>query len=191
MTPVRLFESWLADEVQQSTLELPFACCLSTIGTDGYPNSRFVSLKEVFDDSFVVTGPTDARKGIEVAACSRVALAFWWTATMRQVRIQGDASIMPAAKTDEYFEQRNRESKIVSTVFEQGKKIDGPVALRELFAAKTAELADLKLTRPENWGGLQIKPIRIELMEFKKSRLHERSLYELVDDRWEHSTLQP
>jgi pyridoxamine 5'-phosphate oxidase len=51
-----IFQSWLQEELNLTQVRIPTACCLSTIGLENYPNARFVSLKEVSDDSFVITG---------------------------------------------------------------------------------------------------------------------------------------
>ena len=36
--------------------------CLSTEGLNGFPNARFVSLKEIRNEEFVVTGTLTSRK---------------------------------------------------------------------------------------------------------------------------------
>lgn len=90
-----------------------------------------------------------------------------------------------------YFEQRNRDSKIVSTVFEQGKKVQSIAHLQKHFEKQKEELEGKEIKCPENWGGIYIKPIRIEFMEFKKSRLHERKLFEQVNNEWKMIILQP
>lgn len=191
MNPLLLFEKWFSEEKELSNLKLPAACCLSTIGLDGYPNSRFVSLKETKNESFVITGPLDSRKGREIENSPKAALSFWWTTTERQIRIQGDVSKIPKSNAKIYFEQRNRDSKIVSTVFEQGKSIQSVTHLQKHFEEKKEELESKEIKCPENWGGIYIKPLRIEFMEFKKSRLHERKLYEKVNNEWSMIILQP
>jgi pyridoxamine 5'-phosphate oxidase len=191
MNPILLFEKWFNEEKKVSDLKLPAACCLSTIGLDGYPNSRFVSLKEVSNESFVITGPLSSRKGREIENNPKAALSFWWISTERQIRIQGDVSKISKPNAKIYFEQRNRDSKIVSTVFEQGRKIQSIANLQKLFKEQKEVLEHKEINCPENWGGINIKPIRIEFMEFKKSRLHERTLYELANNNWEITILQP
>ena len=191
MNPLQMFEKWFSEEEKLNNLKLPAACCLSTIGLDGYPNSRFVSLKEIANESFVITGPLNSRKGSEIENSPKAALSFWWTFTERQIRIQGDVSKISKPNAKIYFEQRNRESKIVSTVFEQGKRIQSIASMQKHFEEQKKELESKEIKRPENWGGIYIKPIRIEFMEFKKSRLHERKLYELVNNEWKMVILQP
>jgi pyridoxamine 5'-phosphate oxidase len=191
MNPLLLFEKWFNEEKKVSDLKLPAACCLSTIGLDGYPNSRFVSLKEVSNESFIITGPLNSKKGVEVENSPKASLSFWWTSTERQIRIQGDVSKISRSNAKLYFEQRNRDSQIVSTVFEQGKQIQSIALLQKEFEEQKEELENKEIHCPENWGGIYIKPVRIEFMEFKKSRLHVRTLYELVNNEWEMTILQP
>ena len=191
MNPLLLFEKWFSEEKKLNNLKLPSACCLSTTGLDGYPNSRFVSLKEIANDSFVITGPLNSRKGNEIENSPKAALSFWWTSTERQIRIQGDVSKISNPNAKIYFEQRNRDSKIVSSVFEQGQKVQSIAHLQKHFEKQKEELENKEIKRPENWGGIYIKPIRIEFMEFKNSRLHERKLYEQVNNEWKMTILQP
>ena len=99
MDPFLTFEEWYQEELNQTQVNIPSACCLSTNGLDGYPNARFVSLKEITNGAFVVTGPLNSRKGLEISQSSKVSLTFWWTLTERQVRIQGDAETIDAAKS--------------------------------------------------------------------------------------------
>lgn len=191
MNPISLFEMWFAEEKKQTNLRLPAACCLSTIGLDKYPNARFVSLKEISNDSFVITGSLNSRKGIEIENCPKAALSFWWTSTERQVRIQGDVSKIPDSEVEIYFNQRNRNSKIVSTTFTQGNEIQSTEYLQKNFEKQKKELEGKEIKPPLHWGGIHIKPIRIEFMQFKKSRLHERKLYLQVNNEWEVVYLQP
>jgi pyridoxamine 5'-phosphate oxidase len=191
MNPLELFKKWFSEEKENNNLELPAACCLSTIGLDGYPNARFVSLKEVAKESFVITGSLNSRKGLEVENCPKASLSFWWTATERQVRIQGDVSKIPNTIASTYFEQRNKASKIVSNTFRQGEEIESLIHLKTNFQEQKEKLENNFIQRPKNWGGIYIKPIRIEFMEFKESRLHERRLFKVNNNTWESTILQP
>lgn len=123
-TPIEHFNKWFKEELNLTKVRIPTACCLSTIGTDDFPNARFVSLKDVVENNFVVTGSLTSRKGIEINTTNKVALTFWWTETERQVRIQGNVTKISEQLADKYFTERNRDSQIVSIVSEQGQEID-------------------------------------------------------------------
>lgn len=191
MNPIDTFKAWYQEETEKSSVSIPSACCLSSIGTDGYPNARFVSLKEIIDDKFVITGPLNTRKGVELLAHPKASLVFWWTETARQVRIQGDAISIDDQLADRYFSARSRASKIVSQISKQGQPIENLVELTRLFEQRKAVSDDGEIERPAQWAGFFIVPKRVELMEFKKSRFHVRALFLKENDRWNKTMLQP
>jgi pyridoxamine 5'-phosphate oxidase len=108
MDPIKLFTKWYQEEQHLCNIKIPSACCFSTNGLDGYPNARFVSLKEVLDGRFIITGPVSSRKGREILKSTKTSLSFWWTVTERQVRIQGDATKISDQHADNYFNERSR-----------------------------------------------------------------------------------
>ena len=189
--PIEIFRNWFDEELNFSNVSIPTACCLSTIGTDNYPNARFVSLKAAVENSFVITGPLTSRKGIEIRNSSKVALTFWWTETKRQVRIQGNATMISSELADKYFAERNRNSQIVSIASNQGQVINDIEELNKKYKEIEINFANQPLTRPDNWGGYAVKPIRIEFLEFKPTRFHDRILFELINGQWTQTNLQP
>ncbi|MEM6718760.1 MAG: pyridoxal 5'-phosphate synthase [Bacteroidota bacterium] len=191
MNPFEKFNHWLAEERKQQELRFPTACCLSTIGTDGYPNARFVSLKEVTDKGFIITGTLSSLKGQEFAQHPTAALTFWWTVTERQVRIQGDVSEITKAQAIQYFQERNRDSQLVSTVFDQGKEIESFDLMKDQFQQEKEKLGTSPIEMPNNWSGICIQPKRMEFMDFKVSRLHERTVFENENGNWKSYCIQP
>lgn len=191
MNPIEYFAGWFKEELNLTKIRIPTACCLSTIGTDGFPNARFVSLKDIVENQFIVTGTLTSRKGIEIKATNKVALTFWWHETARQVRIQGFAMLISTHLADKYFAARKRDSQIVSIVSEQGQTLNNFETLNKKYETIESSLSNKPLTRPENWGGYSIDPFRIEFLEFKSTRFHDRILYELVNEEWTVKQLQP
>ena len=187
--PISLFKTWYQAELKLSKVQIPSAVCFSTIGLDNFPNARFVSLKEIIDDSFIITGSLKSRKGVEVGENNRVALTFWWTETECQVRIQGIASKISETLATKYFEERSQASKVVSKVCSQGDVVNDVSILEEKVETFIAE--NKRINKPKDWSGLSIKPIRMEFMEFKTSRFHDRKLYELIDGEWKMIQIQP
>lgn len=189
MNPIDLFTNWFNEEMKLSKLSVPTAVCLSTIGTDNFPNARFISFKEIVDNCFIITGTFNSRKGIEIERNNKVALTFWWTETERQVRIQGTATKIANLLADKYFSDRDLSSQIISSISEQGKPIENLKLLEDRILE--ASLTNTKIQKPENWGGYSIDPIRIEFMEFKKSRFHNRKCFELENEKWTTKQIQP
>lgn len=191
MDPLELFDRWYREEKMVSGAELPGACCLTTRGLDGFPDSRFVSLKEVKEGCFIITGPTNTRKGKEIAADNKVGLAFWWPVTRKQVRIQGIAMPVSEEAADQYFAERDRAARIVSTICTQGMPVDDYDNMFGQFQKLLKEERAVGNERPEDWGGYAISPVRMELMVFSATRLHDRNYFEMSGDRWVYQKLQP
>lgn len=187
--PISLFTTWFKNELKLTKVQIPTAVCLSSIGTDNFPNARFVSFKEILDDSFIITGPLNSQKGIEINKNHKVALTFWWTETKRQIRIQGIATKITEELADNYFDTRNINSKAVSSICKQGKDVTDLKLLEKKVLDKVAE--NKKIDKPKHWSGFSIKPIRIEFMEFKDTRFHNRKLYEFENDAWNMRQIQP
>ncbi|HYF03515.1 MAG TPA: pyridoxal 5'-phosphate synthase [Patescibacteria group bacterium] len=189
--PIEAFREWYSEQLTRSASLIPTACCLSTIGLDGYPNARFVSLKEVRADAFIITGPVDSRKGRELQQIPHAALTFWWPETERHVRIQGMAERISDADADRYFADRERDTQIISLVSRQGYLVEDEDAVKQRIRDAEKLYAHKPVPRPQNWGGFAIQPVRIELMAFRPSRFHERRMFEKVGDEWVCTQLQP
>lgn len=191
MDPFIKFQIWFDRECEVTEALIPSACCLSTIGTDGYPNARFVALKEVKNDQFIITGPLNSRKGQELKYKPRAALTFWWPSTEKQVRVQGDAHIIAPSEADRYFSERSRESRIISTISDQGTPVVNTGILEAQFKNFSNKYENREIPRPDSWGGIAIMPVRIEFLDFKTSRFHERILYIRDGKNWHEQYLQP
>jgi pyridoxamine 5'-phosphate oxidase len=190
-SPIEIFKQWYEEELKLTTVRIHSACCLSTIGVDNFPNARFVSLKDILNNNFVITGTLTSRKGIEIENSEKVALTFWWTETERQVRVQGNAIKISKILADKYFSERNRDSQIVSIVSDQGKNNENNQKLLDEYENIELTFKNKKLKRPKNWGGFEIEPLRIEFLEFKQTRFHNRKLFQFLNGHWEMNLLQP
>jgi pyridoxamine 5'-phosphate oxidase len=191
MQPLKKFLKWYQLELSNSKEQLPAACCLSTLGTDGYPNARFLSLKEVRKECFVITGSISSKKSLEIEQNPKVALTFWWAASMKQIRIQGNARPIENELAVKYFRERSLEARLVSNLSDQGKIISDLKLLKQRFEEEMRANPNKNTDKPENWGGFYINPVRIEFMKFKTSRLHHRELYSKNDKVWNKTFLQP
>ncbi|HWV71875.1 MAG TPA: pyridoxal 5'-phosphate synthase [Pseudosphingobacterium sp.] len=187
--PFELFEAWYKEYRQLTHSTLPASCCLSTNGLDNYPNARFVALKHFDKQGFIVTGSIASRKGVEIERSQQIALTFWWEETGRQIRVQGDVEPIDDAEADRFFAERNRDSQIVSCVSKQGALFVNSESMIEAYEALNLTTAPIQ--RPADWSGYRIKPLRIEFLQFSKTRFHDRTLYERCASGWKITKLQP
>ena len=91
----------LFDEAEAAREPDRTAMTLATIGANG-PAARIVLLKAHGPEGFVFYTHLDGRKGRELQADPRAALLFHWPRVRHgvQVRIEGDAAIVPDAEAD-------------------------------------------------------------------------------------------
>jgi len=189
--PFSKFKSWLLEAREKSQLKFPAACCLSTLGLDGFPNARFVSMKSVTDNKFIITGSLSSRKGMELKEDPKAALTFWWEKMNRQIRIQGTVELINSSEADIYFENRNKSSQIISQLSRQGQPLSNFEDFESTIKSKLTDLELEEIKRPGNWGIMALAPMRFEFLTFAESRLHHREYYEKNEGVWKSSLLQP
>lgn len=189
--PIAQFQKWFAEAVTAQVAE-PNAMVLGSHSADGFPSSRVVLLKDIKPDGFSFFTNYESKKADSLAANDKVSLLFFWHELQRQVRIEGIASRLPAADSDEYFASRPKASKIGAWASPQSQEI----ADRTVLEANVLDLEERfrmteEVPRPVNWGGYLVEPVYMEFWQGRSSRLHDRLVYKLVDGQWEMCRLAP
>ena len=171
-------------------------------------SARVVYMKEHDEHGFVIySNFGTSRKAADLASNPWASLTFWWEAQERQVRVEGRAERLTPDKSQEYFATRVRGSQIgawaspQSVVLEPdsdggGDDDDGRARLEGWVrkAEKRFEGEDKGIPVPEFWGGLRIRPVRVEFWQGRENRLHDRFVYEREDekeDKWTLNRLSP
>jgi len=183
----------LFDEAEAAREPDRTAMTLATIGERG-PAARIVLLKAHGPDGFVLYTHLDGRKGRELQADPRAALLFHWPRVRHgvQVRIEGDAAIVPDAEADAYFAGRPRMSQIGAWASRQSETLEARETFERRLEMAEAEFDGRDVPRPPRWGGFRIVPRSIEIWYGAQFRLHERHLYERDDaGKWAKRMLYP
>lgn len=187
---VRRFRRWYA-AAERGGQRLPDAMALATVDPTGKPSVRFVLLKGADERGFVFYTNFKSRKGRELGGDPRAALAIHWTATDRQVRIEGIVHPVSDAEADAYWESRPRASRLAALASSQSQ----PIAERGLLVARMSELVRLHrgkdVPRPKHWSGFRLDPETIEFWTHRDHRLHERELFTRGARGWRGQILQP
>lgn len=189
--PISKFESWWQEALADSPLQQKSAVCVSTIDENGFPVGRFVDLKSVSDAGFVFCTYFDSAKGKHIARDPRTAMTIWWDHVGYQIRVVGSAQLISDAEADCFWQSRSRSAQLTTTAFEQSEVLDSESALSSRLEAASTQFADRPVPRPDNWGGYRLKPVSIEFLRFRESRLHLRELFEVKNNDWVKQLLQP
>jgi pyridoxamine 5'-phosphate oxidase len=188
--PLRTLADWI-EEARDAGAPAPAAMTLATVGGDGRPSARVVSLKRLDAGALVFTTGLWTRKAAELRANPRVAAAFHWPTLGRQARVEGQAEVAERELAEELFAARPRGHQLQAVVSRQGEAIDDLAPLRTRLQALRRETADAPIPCPDDWGAIRLVPDAIELWTEGDDRLHDRLAYRADTEGWHRSRLAP
>jgi pyridoxamine 5'-phosphate oxidase len=189
--PLELAAQWYGEAVATGLPE-PNAMALATATTDGLPAVRFVLFKAIDERGIQFYTNYESRKGRELAENPRAAIAIWWQALQRQIRMEGPVEPLPATESDAYFATRARASRIGAWASLQGRAIPDREWLDARVAEAEARFGDGDVPRPAYWGGYRLVPDAVEFWQGRPSRLHDRTHYlRTADGGWRTELLSP
>lgn len=189
--PLVAFAAWLRD-AEAAALPDPNAMVVGTVEPDGRPSSRTVLLKGLDGGTFAFFTNLDSHKARALAHESRVSLLFPWYQLHRQVRVEGSVALAPDAVSDAYWATRPRPSQVSGWASAQSEPIASRADLDARDAAAEARFEGIDpVPRPPRWGGYLVTPASLEFWQGRRSRLHDRFLYEREDAGWKITRLQP
>jgi pyridoxamine 5'-phosphate oxidase len=134
----------------------------------------------------------NSRKAMDIERDPRAALVFFWPGLERQVRVEGRVEMVSDEESDAYFASRPLESRIGAWSSDQSRVVENREQLEQRFERWKERFADGMVPRPLHWGGYRVRPVRIEFWQGRASRLHDRLVYEHMNDgTWMRMRLQP
>ncbi len=188
--PIRQFQLWFEDAKNAGEPE-PEAMALATSTLSGEPSNRFVLLKGLDARGFVFFTNGRSRKGRDIAANPRAALAFRWWTVERQVRVSGSVAPVDPTESDAYFKTRPVGAQLGAWASAQSELVSNRAALEQNLRAAVERFAGRDVPRPPWWGGFRVRPTDVEFWQGRRDRLHDRLCYRLVGGQWRVQRLNP
>lgn len=189
--PLKLFRDWFQEVDKSFPEEETNAMTISTIGIDDFPKNRIVLLKKYSDEGFVFYTNYNSEKGKAIQKNPNVCLSFFWEHAERQIIIKGKAEKVSEEISENYFNSRPRESQLGALASHQSEVVNQRILLELKLRELDVEYKNKDIPRPKHWGGYMVKPISIEFWQGRASRLHDRILYEFLDEEWSKKILSP
>jgi pyridoxamine 5'-phosphate oxidase len=188
--PMLQFTQWFEQALKAEVNE-PNAMSVATVAANGRPSSRIVLVKQFDERGFTWYTNYDSRKGQELEDNQYAALLFFWSELERQVRIEGRVERTSGEESDRYFRSRPLKSRLSAIASHQSAPIGSRAELEQNYEA-VARQAGEDPARPGNWGGFRLVPERLEFWQGRRSRFHDRIVYERQEDgSWTRLRLQP
>ena len=192
--PLVQFRKWL-DQANRAGIVQPNAMSLATASKRGEVRACAPSCSSsTMKAGFVFFTNYESPKSRDIEANSSVAALFPWIDLERQVVVRrGVAERVPVSLSRKYFLSRPRGSRLGAWASRQSSPIPSRAVLEEKVAQMEEEFRDGPVPLPDSWGGYRIVPHRIEFWQGRPNRLHDRFLYEKMEDsaRWKIQRLSP
>lgn len=109
----------------------------------------------------------------------------------RQIIIKGTAEKTSEADSTNYFHSRPKGSQLGAVVSHQSEVVESREVLEKNLAELEKKYEQEEVPKPDNWGGILVKPISIEFWQGRPNRLHDRIRYRLKDNDWVIERLAP
>jgi len=197
--PIEQFRVWFDAAVEASPGEWfePNAMTLATADSSGSVTARVVLLKglnvatEETEGSIRFFTNYGSTKGQQLADNPVAAVVFNWAHQGRQVRIEGSVTKTSREVSEAYFHSRPRGSQLGAAASQQSAEIQSRQQLQEIRDQLDKELQDQPVPLPENWGGYQLTPAKVEFWQGRLDRLHDRVIYQQENGAWRRFRISP
>jgi pyridoxamine 5'-phosphate oxidase len=183
------FHRWFAD-TQTAGLVEPNAMVFATAHPSARPSLRTVLCKGVDERGFVLFTNYGSRKGTEALANPQASLLFPWHPLERQVIVAGEVERLDPVEADAYWASRPYGSRLGSAASTQSQVIESRAVL-EAERDRLAAAYPADPPRPEQWGGLRVRPDTVEFWQGRADRLHDRLRFRAEGGGWVVERLAP
>lgn len=187
--PFGLMSSWLREALERNVHE-PNAISVSTIGLDGFPETRVVYIKELLEEGIVFYTNYNSNKGKAIAHNNKAHVLIYWPELERQIRISGLVEKVPEEMSDSYFSSRPYGSKIGAWASNQSDTLSSRQELEQKVEEYSHKFPT-DVPRPPHWGGYLVRPLKVEFWQGRPSRLHDRIVYEMNETTWKLYRINP
>lgn len=204
--PLPLVLSWIREAVarqaERGDVPEPTAISVATVDADGLPDVRTVLLKGLDAAGPYFLTNLDSAKGRQLRANPGIAAALTWPSMFRAVRFRGRAEELSRAEVTDYFRTRPWSSRVSAHASAQSQPAPDRASLETAYQQSAERFPDTgepdAVPVPEVWGGYRIAVERVEVWAGRRSRLHDRLVWERtgpggLDDpaAWRRLRLQP
>ena len=152
-------------------------------------DSRFVNLKFIDNDQFIFFTNYESPKSTQFDSHDQISAVMFWSKINFQIRIKAKIRKVSNDYSCNYFKSRSKGKNALAISSNQSKEINSYELVRthydEVLARENLTIC------PDYWGGFSFTPYYFEFWEGDKLRLNKREAFNLVENSWHKSILQP
>ncbi|MAD48446.1 MAG: pyridoxamine 5'-phosphate oxidase [Gammaproteobacteria bacterium] len=166
------------------------AICIASYSRESNEvNARFVNLKFINDKDFIFFSNYSSIKAKDFCSHSQITALIYWHNIDVQIRMKAIIKKTSKEFNNKYFAERDEQKNALAISSMQSKEISSYDEVKNNFS-KSLKSDNLK-DCPDYWGGYSFSPYYFEFWQGHRSRLNKRDVYEVKNDKWAHSILQP
>tara|TARA_B100000780_G_scaffold254674_1_gene202948 strand:- start:465 stop:1067 length:603 start_codon:yes stop_codon:yes gene_type:complete len=154
-------------------------------------NSRYVNAKFIDEDKIIFFSNYESVKAKDINSNNTVSCLFYWDSVRVQIRIKGIITMCDPSFSDDYFKNRDQKKNALAISSNQSKKIESYEDVIKKYNNILNKDKNFLETRPAYWGGYMIEASYIEFWEGNNQRLNKREAFNLVNEVWHKSILEP
>ncbi|EST27623.1 pyridoxine/pyridoxamine 5'-phosphate oxidase [Streptomyces roseochromogenus] len=189
-TPLALFTSWFADAVAAGQPE-PHTMSLATVDEEGKPDVRIVMLHGADADGWSFATHATSRKGRALIAHPYAALAFYWPALGRQVRMRGPVTSAPSEESQADLHARSTGALAAALTGRQSEELSSLDELRRVSQAAWERAREHPAEPSPTWTLYRLRPHTVEFFQGDPDRRHVRLEYRSTEFGWSRGLLWP
>ena len=152
-------------------------------------DSRCVNLKFVDGNEFIFFSNYNSPKSIAIDSHNNISALFYWSSINVQIRMKAKIKKTSQDFNSEYFKKRSLDKNALAISSNQSLAIDSYNNVISKYN-KVKENQNL-LECPSYWGGFSFIPYYFEFWEGHEFRLNKRDSYQIINEEWHHSVLEP
>ncbi|MGW2417918.1 pyridoxine/pyridoxamine 5'-phosphate oxidase [Streptomyces sp. NPDC001709] len=189
-TPLALFTGWFADAVAAGQPE-PHTMSLATVDKEGKPDVRIVMLHGADADGWSFATHVSSRKGRALSAHPYAALAFYWPALGRQVRVRGPVTAAPSQESQADLHARSTGALAAALTGRQSEHLPSLDELRRASQAAWDRARENPTEPSPTWTLYRLRPETVEFFQGDPERRHVRLEYRSTEFGWSKTLLWP
>ncbi|WP_131103570.1 pyridoxamine 5'-phosphate oxidase [Ornithinimicrobium sufpigmenti] len=186
--PLPIVRAWIeaavARSVAQGDVPEPTALSVATVDADGAPDVRTVLLRNLDERGPCFFGGLDSAKGRQLAARPLAAVSLTWPSMYRAIRMRGAVEELDSEEVEAYFRTRPWGSRIGAHASRQSERLTDRSVLEAAYEECARRWPDTgspdDVPLPSRWGGWRVVADQVELWAGRRSRLHDRIVWDRV-----------
>lgn len=187
--PYIVFKDFYRDSLEADQKNIEAICIASYSSENKEVHARFVNLKFVNDKKFIFFSNYNSPKSQHFYSHKQITALIYWNSINVQIRMKALIEKTSKDFNKKYFFQRDIKKNALAISSQQSQYIESYEEVLKNYN-RTFENDDLTEC-PEFWGGFSFVPYYFEFWQGHESRLNKREKYELINNEWAHSFLQP